>query len=219
MSACSRISAAHVVAEDRQRLEVVGRLDRRRAPLVVEHRQLAEDVAGPERRERDLAPVGVLADGARVAGAHDVAGVGVVALAEDGLAAVEARAARRPRRPLEVRGPELLEHGHPRRAARRSPRSCRHRAGIPRPARHRRARRCLHQTASSARSRRRRRAQRRAQPGQQREQRERQRATARAISATPAATSSTRSASCAASPGVQSSSAGGGARRCRRRPA
>ena len=39
---------AHVVAEDRDRLELVERLDGRRAALVVEHRQLAEDVAGAE---------------------------------------------------------------------------------------------------------------------------------------------------------------------------
>ena len=45
---------------------------------------------GPNVRERDLAAVGVLAQGARVAGAHDVAGVGVVALAEDDLAGGEA---------------------------------------------------------------------------------------------------------------------------------
>ena len=53
----------------------VERLDRRRAALVVEHRQLAEDVAGAEVRERDRAAVGVLADRPRVAAAHDVAGV------------------------------------------------------------------------------------------------------------------------------------------------
>ena len=45
---------------------------------------------GPNVRERDLAAVGVLADRARVAGADDVARVGVVALAEDDLAGREA---------------------------------------------------------------------------------------------------------------------------------
>ena len=70
-------------AEDRDRLDVVERLDRGRAPLVVEHRQLAEDVAGAEVRQRDRAAVGVLADRAGVAGAHDVARVRLVALAED----------------------------------------------------------------------------------------------------------------------------------------
>ena len=68
ISECSAHQPAHVVAEDREHLEVVDRLDGGRAPLVVEHRQLAEDVARPERGERDLAPVGVLADRARVAG-------------------------------------------------------------------------------------------------------------------------------------------------------
>ena len=48
--------------QDGDGLHVVERLDRGRAQLVVEHRQLAEDVAGPEVRERDDAPVGVLAD-------------------------------------------------------------------------------------------------------------------------------------------------------------
>src|SRR5205085_1516547 len=56
-----------------------------RTVLVLEHRQLAEDVARTEVRERDRATVGMLADGARVAGAHDVAGVALVALAEDDL--------------------------------------------------------------------------------------------------------------------------------------
>ena len=62
MSGCSRMQAPHVRAEDRDRLDVVERLDRRRAALVVEHRQLAEDVAGAEVGERDRAAVDVLAD-------------------------------------------------------------------------------------------------------------------------------------------------------------
>ena len=40
------------------------RLDGGRAQLVLEHRELAEDIAGAERRERDRAPVAVLAHGA-----------------------------------------------------------------------------------------------------------------------------------------------------------
>ena len=80
----------HVRAEQRQRLDVVDRLDGGRALLVVEHRQLAEDVAGAERGQRDLAAVAVLADGARVAGADHVARVRVVALAEYRLAGREA---------------------------------------------------------------------------------------------------------------------------------
>ena len=39
----------HVAAEDAEHLEVVGRLDGRRPALVVEHRQLAEDVARARR--------------------------------------------------------------------------------------------------------------------------------------------------------------------------
>ena len=58
---------AHVGAGDRDRVDGVERLDRRRAALVVEHRKLAEDVARPEVGERDHAPVGVLAQRAGVA--------------------------------------------------------------------------------------------------------------------------------------------------------
>ena len=90
MSGCSRSSRRMSPPRIAEHLEVVGRLDGRRAPLVVEHRELAEDVAGAERGQRDLAPVRVLADRARVAGVHDVAGVRVVALAEYDLAAREA---------------------------------------------------------------------------------------------------------------------------------
>jgi len=81
--------APHVAAENRDHDHVVERLDGRRAPLVVEHRQFAEDVPGPEVRQRDRAPVGMLAHGARVAAAHDVARVARVALAEDDLAGAE----------------------------------------------------------------------------------------------------------------------------------
>ena len=72
----SRISRRMSGAEDRERLDLVDRLDRGRAALVVEHRQLAEDVARPEGGQRDLAPVGVLADGACVAVADHVTRVG-----------------------------------------------------------------------------------------------------------------------------------------------
>src|SRR4051812_6496595 len=74
---------AHVGAEDGERFDAVDRLDGRRAAFVVEHRQLAEDVAGAEGRQGDRAAVRVLADGARVAGADDIARVARVALAED----------------------------------------------------------------------------------------------------------------------------------------
>src|SRR2546423_1149063 len=77
--------AAHVGAEDRDRLDGLDRLDGGRALLLVEHGQLAEEVAGAEVGQRDRAPVGVGAGGPRVAGAHDVAGVRVVPLAEDDL--------------------------------------------------------------------------------------------------------------------------------------
>src|SRR3712207_729233 len=80
----------HVRAEDRQRVQRVEGLHGRRPALVVEHRELAEDVAGPEPRERDGPAVGVLAQGAGVALGDDVAGVALVALAEDDLVGGEA---------------------------------------------------------------------------------------------------------------------------------
>src|SRR5919107_845593 len=82
--------AAHVRARDGDRVDRVERLDCRRAPFGVEHGQLAEDVARAEVRERDRAPVDVLAHRARVAAADHVAGVALVALAEDDLLGVEA---------------------------------------------------------------------------------------------------------------------------------
>ncbi len=56
---------AHIAAEDADDARRLDRLDRRRAQLVLEHRELAEDVARPERRERDHAPVRVRADRTR----------------------------------------------------------------------------------------------------------------------------------------------------------
>ena len=53
---------------------------------------------GAEARQRDRAAVRVLADRAGLAGAHDVARVAVVALAEDDLAGGRSSAAPRPRR-------------------------------------------------------------------------------------------------------------------------
>ena len=103
---------AHVGAQDGDGLHVVERLDRGRAQLVVEHRQLAEDVAGPEVRERDDAPVGVLAHGAGVAGAHDVARVAGVALAEDDVVAGERARNRDLDHTLQVLGCQRLEDRH-----------------------------------------------------------------------------------------------------------
>ena len=59
-SGWSREQAPHVRTEDRDRLAVLDRLDGRRARLAAEHRELAEDLARPELRERDRATVGVL---------------------------------------------------------------------------------------------------------------------------------------------------------------
>ena len=90
MSGCSRSSRRMSRAEDRDRLRLLDRLDRRRAPLVVEHRQLAEDVTRAEVGECDRATVGMLADRRVPSRAHDVARVALVALAEHDLARVEA---------------------------------------------------------------------------------------------------------------------------------
>ena len=68
---------------------------------------------GPEGGERDLAPVGVLAHGARVAGADDVTRVGLVALAEDDLARARNGAGGRPRRRARGRRPERRENWDP----------------------------------------------------------------------------------------------------------
>ena len=66
------------------------RLDGGRARLAVEHGQLAEDRAGAQLGQRDRAAVLVLARELTDAGAHHVARVAVVALAEDHLAPVVA---------------------------------------------------------------------------------------------------------------------------------
>src|SRR6185312_14401139 len=96
-------------AEQRDRLDRVERLDRRRALLVLEHRQLAEDVARAEVRERDRAAVHVIADRARVTMFDDVAGVALVALAEDDLARLPGARHRHLRDVRELLGTERLE--------------------------------------------------------------------------------------------------------------
>ena len=113
ISGCSVISARMSGTEHRDH---VGRLDRfhgRRAPLVLEHRELSEDVARAEARQRDRAAVSVVTRGARVAATHDVAGVARVALAEHDLAGLEAPRHRQLGDPLEVAGHERGENGHP----------------------------------------------------------------------------------------------------------
>ena len=75
--------AADVAGGQRQQGAVGDRLGRSGAFVAVEHRQLAEDLPRPERRQRDRPPVGVFAGDAEAAFADDVAGVGAVALMED----------------------------------------------------------------------------------------------------------------------------------------
>lgn len=78
--------AAHVRAENRDDLRRLDGLDRRRASLVVEHRQLSEDVARPEVGQRDRPPIAIAPEGAQLTRPHDVTRVAVVALVEDDLA-------------------------------------------------------------------------------------------------------------------------------------
>ena len=113
ISGCSVISLRMSGPEHGHHEGGLDRLDGGRAELVLEHRQLAEEVARPEGRKRDRAPVAMLADGARVALANHVAGVAGVALAEHDLARLEAARHRQLGYPLEVAHHEGGEHGHP----------------------------------------------------------------------------------------------------------
>jgi hypothetical protein len=104
--------AAHVRPQHPDHADPLNRLDRRRAALVLEHRQLAEDVAGAERRERDRAPVAVRADRPRVALANDVAGVARVALAKHRLPRLERSRHSHFCDSLQVGPLQRREHGH-----------------------------------------------------------------------------------------------------------
>jgi len=75
--------------------------------------QLAEDVTRAKRGQRDRAPIRVRAHRPRVAGAHDVARVALVALAEHHLTGLEAPRHRDPGDLLEILVAEGLEHGNP----------------------------------------------------------------------------------------------------------
>ena len=132
ISACSRISRRMSAPRIASASSVVDRLDGRRAALVVEHRQLAEDVAGAERGERDLAPVGVLADRARVAASGRCSTCSSRRPRGRRPRRPRSAAARRPRprAPRSV-GAELARRPAPARAARRCPRRGPASAGIP----------------------------------------------------------------------------------------
>ena len=86
---------AHIGPEHPDYVRHLGRLHRGRPALVLEHRELAEDVTRAERRERDRASIRVRADRTGLAGTDHVAGVRCIPLAEDRLP-----------------GPELPGHGH-----------------------------------------------------------------------------------------------------------
>src|SRR5215207_9844650 len=202
---------AHVGPKDRERVEVVGRLHRCRAALGVEHRQLAEDVARAERRQRDLATVRVLAQRAGVAAADDVAGVGVVALAEHDLTCLEAAGDGDRGDLFEVPAAELLEDRD----------ASQQRSGVLGAGGHedggyhsaRRGNRAPgDQSASSAASRRRRTARRLASQASTSTS-ESGSSAAPLTTITPAATSRIRPASPSASPGVHAPSSSGAALR------
>jgi hypothetical protein len=72
-----------IVGWQRQQLPLGQGLGAGRALVAVEHRQLAEDLAGTEGGEGDRTAVGVFAGDAEAAVLDDVAGVGIVALVED----------------------------------------------------------------------------------------------------------------------------------------
>ena len=93
---------AHVRSEHAKHARALDRFNRRRAPLILEQRQLPENVARAEGRERDRAPVAVAADCARAAAADDIAGVAGVPLPEDDLAGLEITGDGELRDPLQV---------------------------------------------------------------------------------------------------------------------
>ena len=154
---------------------------------------------GPERGERDLAAVGVLADRPRVAGADDVARVRLVALAEHDLARAEAPRVADLGHQLEVVGRQRREDRHLAEELDRLLCARRHSGGSTTPggehtSRVRPLRAPARGGGASRRGRRARPSAARIASGSR---------TARAITSTPAITSSTRPASPSASPGVQ----------------
>src|SRR5205823_11690212 len=70
----------HVAGRQSEQLALRERLDARRASAAVEHRELAEYVPRPKRREGDRAAIRMLPRHSQIAAADDVAGVGGVAL-------------------------------------------------------------------------------------------------------------------------------------------
>ncbi len=104
--------AAHVRTQHGQHACRLQRLHRGRATLVLEQRQLPEDVARAERRQSDRAPVAMIVHRAGAADVHDVAGVAPIALAEHHLAGLEAPGHRQLGDALEVRLLQRREHRH-----------------------------------------------------------------------------------------------------------
>ena len=104
---------AHVRAEHRHDARGLDRFNGCRASLVLEQRQLAEDVTRPKSRQRDRAAVAMGADRAGAAFAHDVERVAGVALAKHHLAGSEAAGHSELRDAFEIAALERGEHWHP----------------------------------------------------------------------------------------------------------
>src|SRR5262249_25360931 len=103
---------AHVRTEHGHPGRRLDRLHGGRAALVLEQRELAEDVARAEPRQRDRAPVAVRSNRSRATLAHDVAGVAGVALAEDHLIRLEPARNRELGNALQIGALERGEHGY-----------------------------------------------------------------------------------------------------------
>ena len=104
---------AHVGTQQTTHAQRLDRFHRRRALLVLEQRQLAEDVARTERCERQRAPTRVGADRPCSPRAHDVARVARVALAKHDLSHVEVTWHGELRDPLQVLAHQRREHRYP----------------------------------------------------------------------------------------------------------
>src|SRR5262245_18375993 len=102
--------ALHVAREQRDGARGLDDLRGGRALLSAEHRELAEQLAGAQLRQRDHAPIRMLAcehDGTR---AEQIAGVADVALPEDHLAALPVPRDGHPGHFLELAALDLAEH-------------------------------------------------------------------------------------------------------------
>ncbi len=125
---------AHVASQYRHRLGLLERLDGGGTALVIEDRQLAEDVARPQGGQGDRASTGVLAHSPHVAGADDVAGVALIALVKHCRAGFEATGDRHRGHARQLLIGQRREHRHLMQKRDRLLAGRRHRAEISQPA-------------------------------------------------------------------------------------